>query len=382
MITVEPVIGTAERVSTTYAGLADDVSPGDRLLVDDGKVVLRAEEVSDGDVVCRVLEGGLVSDHKGISLPGVTISLPALTGKDLEDLRFAVSLGVDAIALSFVRAPQEVVRARALLVDAGAPDIALIAKIEKPESVQRLEEIVEVADGIMLARGDLGVEMPFEEVPLVQLEAIALARRHGKPIVVATQMLESMMHRSRPTRAEASDVANAVFEGADALMLSGETSVGEHPIAAVQTMARIARAAERGMHRALPPLGHLAVPQHSSVALAKAAVEVASDVEARALVAFTQSGVTARLLARHRPKVPLIAFTPSALVRRQLALSWGVEAYVTDWVGTTDEMIGQVDAELVRLGRAAAGDVVVLVAGTPPGSGSTTNLLRVHRIGT
>jgi pyruvate kinase len=195
-------------------------------------------------------------------------------------------------------------------------------------------------------------------------------------------MLEPMINSPVPTRAETSDVANAVLDGADAVMLSGETSVGEHPIAAVQTMARIARAAERGMYRALPPLGHLAVPQHSSVALAKAAVEVARDVEARALVAFTQSGVTARLLARHRPKVPLIAFTPSALVRRQLALSWGVEAYVTDWVGTTDEMIGQVDAELVRLGRAAAGDVVVLVAGTPPGSGSTTNLLRVHRIGT
>lgn len=379
VITVDPVEGTADRVSTTYPGLAEDVRVGSRLLVDDGDVVLQVETVVGADVVCRVLEGGQVSDHKGISAPGIQIRTAAFTAKDATDLALAVSLGVDAVALSFVRHPEDVVPVRRALNGAGAVGVPVIAKIEKPEAVQHLEAIVESFDGIMIARGDLGVEMPLEDLPMVQKEAIRLARRHAKPAIVATQMLQSMMWRSRPSRAEVSDVANAVFDGADALMLSGETSVGEHPLAAVETMARVARAAAAAAIDRYPAVDMAG--SSGSAALAAAAVAAAASVGARALVAFTQSGRSARMLARHRPTMPLLAFTTQPSVRRQLALSWGVESFVLPPVDTTDEMVHQVDDELRRLGRAMSGDLVIFVAGIPPRTVGGTNLLHIHRIG-
>ncbi len=379
VITVEPVVGTAARVSTTYASLADDVLPGARLLVDDGNLALDVIRVEGPDVVCRVVEGGVVSDHKGISLPGVDLSTSAFTAKDDADLRFALSLGVELVALSFVRRPEDAAPVRQVLREEGAEGVRVIAKIEKPEAVAQLEEIVEAFDGIMIARGDLGVEMPLEDLPLVQKRAIALARLHAKPAIVATQMLQSMVLQSRPTRAEVSDVANAVFDGTDAVMLSGETSVGAHPIAAVATMARIARAAEAGAIVRTPELADATATR--SAALAGAAVDVAAAVGARVLVAFTESGGSARLLARHRPPVEILAFTTQPLVRRQLALSWGVETFVMPTVSNTDEMVRQVDTELQRLGRAVPGDLVVFVAGMRPRTVGGTDLLHVHRIG-
>ena len=379
VITTEDVAGRDDRVSTTYGGLADDVHPHDRLLVDDGNIALEVEEVDGPDVVCRVTEGGPVSDHKGISLPGIDVRVEALTDKDVADLRFALTLRVDMVALSFVRKADDVLPVRRILAEVGAEALGVIAKIEKPEAVEHLEEIVEAFDGIMVARGDLGVEMALEQVPLVQKRAITMARRAGKPVVVATQLLDSMIAHSRPTRAEVSDVANAVFDGTDALMLSGETSVGDHPVDSVRTMARIVAATEREEAGHYSPAG--APAETRSAALARAAVDVAADVDACALVAFTESGGSARRLARHRPVVPLLAFTPHPLVRSQLALTWGVETFIVPAVETTDEMVRQVDEALQRLGRAKPGDSVVLVAGMPAGVVGTTNMIRVHRIG-
>jgi pyruvate kinase len=378
VITVENVPGTAERVSTTYSGLPGDVRPGDSLLVDDGKMALEVISVDASDVTCRVVVGGPVSDNKGLSLPGVDLAVPALNDKDLADLRFALRLSVDMVALSFVRRPDDADAVRQVLRETGSP-AGVIAKIEKPQAVERLPEIVAAFDGIMLARGDLGVESPLEQVPLVQKRVIRLAREAGKPVIVATQMLESMITQARPTRAEASDVATAVFDGADALMLSAETSVGANPDLSVVTMARIIAAAEGEAVGHLPPIE--APLGMSSAALAAAAIEVAVHVQACALVAFTQTGATARRLARHRPRVPILAFTPEPVVRSQLALSWGVETFIVPTATTTDEMVRQVDEALQFSRRAAVGDRVVIVAGTPPGQPGTTNTVRVHRIG-
>jgi pyruvate kinase len=377
--------GTAARASTTYEGLARDVKAGDPVLIDDGLVRLEALASDGHEVRLRVIEGGVVSDHKGINLPGVQVSAPPLTPKDLDDLRFALSLSVDLVALSFVRAPEHAAVARAAMGEAGAR-VPLIAKLEKPEAIERLEAIVEAFDGIMVARGDLGVEMPLEQVPFVQKRAIQLARERAKPVIVATQMLDSMIHHSRPTRAEASDVANAVLDGADALMLSAETSTGEHPVEAVATMARIIDAAETEgfASRAARPPGErrrtLRAPSRQE-SIAAAAAHVARDLDARALVAFTQTGSTARRLASHRQPTPLLAFTTEPAVRSQLTLTWGVETFVVPAVDHTDAMIAQVDKALLSLGRGAPGDIAVVVAGTPPGRPGSTNTLRVHRLG-
>jgi pyruvate kinase len=378
VITTEDVPGTPERVSTTYKGLSGDVHPGDSLLVDDGNLQLVVEKVGGPNVTCRVVSGGPVSDHKGLSLPGVDLSVPVLSDKDLADLRFALGLGVDLVALSFVRHPDDAKAVRKVLGEAGS-SAQVVAKIEKPQAVAHLPEVVAAFDAVMLARGDLGVETPLEQVPLVQKQVVRLAREAGKPVIVATQMLESMITRPRPTRAEVSDVATAVFDGADALMLSAETSVGANPPQVVTTMARIIEATETEAVGHLPPIE--APLLTSSAALAAAAVDVARDLKACALVAFTQTGATARRLARHRPAVPILAFTPDPLVRSQLALSWGVETFIVPTVATTDEMVRQVDEALQQTGRAGVGDRVVVVAGTPPGRPGTTNTLRVHRIG-
>ena len=378
VITTEACDGSAERASTTYADLARDVQPGNTLLIDDGAVRLEVLASNGREVRTRVIEGGMISNHKGINLPGVAVSAPAMTEKDRDDLRFALSLRADWIALSFVRSAADIADVRAIMDEAGGR-LPVIAKIEKPEAVEHLAEILAAFDGLMVARGDLGVEMALEQVPLVQKRAVMLAREQAKPVIVATQMLESMIHHSRPTRAEVSDVANAVLDGADALMLSGETSVGDYPAETVATMARIITAAESQAQRAFERRGSShGQPQE---AIAAAAARLAADVGARALVAFTQSGATARGLASHRPATPLLAFTTEPVVRSQLALSWGVETFVVPQVSHTDEMVAQVDRAMLDLGRGSRGDSVVVVAGTPPGVAGTTNTIRVHRLG-
>jgi pyruvate kinase len=378
-ITTEPCPeGTATLAGTTYEALAQDVTPGSTVLIDDGRVKLRVDETDGVRVKLTVLEGGRVSNHKGINLPGVRVSAPSMSDKDREDLRFALSLRVDMIALSFVREPSDIAEVHAIMDECGAR-LPVIAKIEKPEAVDRLGPIVRAFDGLMVARGDLGVEIPLEQVPLVQKRCVRLAREHGKPVIVATQMLDSMIQNSAPTRAEASDVANAVLDGADALMLSGETSVGAHPIGAVETMARIIEAAEsQGLH------GLASVrrrPDTRPEAIALNAVRIAEDLHAVALVAFTETGATARHMAVHRHGIPLLAFTTRPEVRSQLALLWGCETFVVPFMQHTDDMIMSADKALLELGRGRVGDFVVFAAGTPPGAAGSTNTLRVHKLG-
>ncbi|MBA2768888.1 MAG: pyruvate kinase [Sporichthyaceae bacterium] len=377
-ITTENVAGNVHMVSTTYDGLPGDVAAGDRLLIDDGKVALDCVRVEGPRVVTTVVEGGRVSDHKGINLPGVAVSVPAMSEKDVEDLRWALHLQADLIALSFVRSAEDARAVREVMDEEGVR-LPVLAKIEKPQAVERLAEIVAAFDGIMVARGDLGVELPLEDVPLVQTQAITLARRAAKPVIVATQMLESMIDSSRPTRAETSDVANAVLDGADALMLSGETSVGRFPIVAVQTMARIIAKMEDNALGTVPLL--TGRPRTKGGAITRAAAEVGELLGARFLVAFTQSGDSARRLARIRSPIPLLAFTPEQAVRSQLSLVWGVETFLTPTVKHTDDMVRQVDEALLGAARARRGDLVVIVAGSPPGTVGSTNAMRVHRVG-
>ncbi len=376
-ITVEDCLGSHDRVGTTYKRLAQDAKPGDRVLVDDGNVGLVVEHIDGNDVVCTVTEGGKVSNNKGMSLPGMNVSAPALSEKDIEDLEFALKLGVDLVALSFVRSPADVELVHEVMDRVGRR-VPVIAKLEKPEAIENLEAIVLAFDAIMVARGDLGVELPLEEVPLVQKRAIQMARENAKPVIVATQMLESMIESSRPTRAEASDVANAVLDGADAVMLSGETSVGKFALEAVRTMARIVSAVEAVSTEA-PPLTH--VPRTKRGVISYAARDIGERLEAKALVAFTQSGDTVRRLARLHTPLPLLAFTALPEGRSQLSLTWGTETFIVGKMDTTDGMIRQVDKSLLELGRYKRGDLVVIVAGAPPGTVGSTNLIHVHRIG-
>lgn len=377
VITSEDVEGTHDRVSCTYKRLPAEVRVGDRLLIDDGKVAVEVTGVDGPDISCLVTEGGPVSNNKGVSLPNVAVSVPAMSEKDAADLRFALQLGVDLVALSFVRSAEDIKLVHEIMDEEGRR-VPVIAKIEKPEAVARLESIVNAFDGLMVARGDLGVELPLEQVPLVQKRAVQLCREQAKPVIVATQMLDSMMENARPTRAEASDVANAVLDGTDALMLSGETSVGKYPIVTVQTMARIILTTEAG-DISVPRLGH--DPRTRGGAITQAASNIARAVNARALVAFSQTGDTVRRLARLHCELPLLAFTPDALVRNQLTLSWGVETFVVDYVEHTDAMFRQVDHALLGLGRGLPGDLVVVVAGTPASTPGSTNTLRIHQLG-
>ncbi|MHD0056135.1 pyruvate kinase [Corynebacterium diphtheriae] len=375
-ITVDDIEGTHDRVSTTYKNLAKDAKPGDRLLVDDGKVALRCVEVDGNDVVCEVVEGGPVSNNKGVSLPGMDISVPALSEKDIADLRFALKLGVDIIALSFVRSPADVELVHAIMDEEGRR-CPVIAKLEKPEAMDALESIVLAFDGIMIARGDLGVECPLEQVPLFQKRAIQIARENAKPVIVATQMLDSMIENLRPTRAEASDVANAVLDGADAVMLSGETSVGIDPANVVRTMSRIVSYAE--IDGRVPNLAH--IPRTKRGVISYSARDIAERLNAKALVAFTSSGDTAKRVARLHSQLPLLVFTPHQEVRSQLALTWGVETFLTDEVKDTDEMMRTIDEQLLALDTYSEDDIIVLVAGTPPGVQGNTNMIHVHHLG-
>lgn len=377
-ITTDEVSGTKQRVGTTYKGLPGDCRPGDRILIDDGKVTVEVIEVKGNDVVTKVIEPGPVSNNKGINLPGVAVSVPAMSEKDKEDLRWGLKAGADFIALSFVRSAKDIDDVHAIMDEVGVR-LPVIAKIEKPQAVDNLEEIVAAFDAIMVARGDLGVEMPIEDIPLVQKRCITLARENAKPVIVATQMLDSMITNSRPTRAEATDCANAVLDGADALMLSGETSVGSFAIEAVQTMARIIEKTEKEALHLIPSLRHN--PKTKGGAITKAATEVGMTVGAKFLAAFTKSGDSARRMSRLRSPIPILALTPDAATFNQMSLTWGVEPILTPLVTTTDEMVKQVDSILLESKRAAKGEQILIVAGSPPGIPGSTNAMRVHQIG-
>lgn len=377
-ITTDDIVGTKELSSTTFKGLPQDVKPGDPLLIDDGKVSLRVLD-TDGTVVTTVVEvAGPISNNKGINLPGVAVNVPALSDKDEADLRWGLRLGADFIALSFVRDAADIKRVHEIMDEEGVR-LPVIAKIEKPQAVDNLEEIVDAFDAIMVARGDLGVELPLEAVPIVQKRAVELARRWAKPVIVATQVLESMISSPRPTRAEASDCANAVLDGTDAVMLSGETSVGDYPTITVSTMARIIESTEdHGLER-IPELG--TKPRTQGGAITLAAKEVAEFVDAKYLCVFTESGDSARRMARLRSDIPMIVLTPHEHIRRRMALTWGVKSFLVDPVTHTDAMFGQVDELLLGKGLAEAGDKVVVIAGSPPGIAGSTNDLRVHLVG-
>ena len=377
-ITTEDVEGTKELVGTTFKGLPQDVAPGDFLLIDDGKVKVKVLDTDGVRVRTEVVVAGAVSNNKGINLPGVAVNVPALSEKDEADLRWGLKLGADYIALSFVRNAADVKRVHEIMAEEGRR-IPVIAKIEKPQAVDNLEEIIDAFDGIMVARGDLAVELPLEAVPIVQKRTIELCRRMAKPVIVATQMLESMTDNPVPTRAEASDVANAVLDGADAVMLSGETSVGKYPVVTVQTMARIVASTEdHGLER-IAPLG--TKPRTQGGAITLAAAEVADFVDAKYVCVFTESGDSARRMSRLRFRIPMKAFTPDEGIRRRMNLTWGIESFLVDRVDHTDAMYKQVDEILLGRGLAEEGDKVVVISGSPPGIIGSTNDIRVHKVG-
>ena len=378
-ITTDEIEGDVNICGTTFKGLPGDVKVGDFLLIDDGKVRLRAVAVSDTTVTTEVEIPGLVSNNKGINLPGVAVNVPALSEKDEADLRWGLKLGVDMVALSFVRDASDIDRVHEIMREEGRK-VPVIAKIEKPQAVENLEEIIDAFDAIMVARGDLGVELPLEQVPLVQKRAVELARRWAKPVIVATQMLESMISSSIPTRAETSDVANAVLDGADALMLSGETSVGSFPVETVSTMAKIIQSTEENGLSRIPDLGTR--PHTQGGAVSFAAMEIAELLGSKFVCVFTEGGDSLRRISRLRSAVPVLSFTPNVQTARELSLVWGSKTYIVPKVTHTDAMFEQVDISVLEQGMCKVGDEVVVVAGTPPGVSGSTNTLRVHKIGT
>ena len=377
-ITIEDVLGTVKRASTTFKGLPGDCRPGDRLLIDDGNVAVRVVAVTDTDVVTKVEVPGYVSNNKGINLPGVAVSVPALSEKDREDLRWALKIGADLIALSFVRDADDIKDVHEIMDEVGVR-LPVIAKIEKPQAVENLFDIVSTFDGIMVARGDLGVEMPLEAVPLVQKRAIELARIAAKPVIVATQVMDSMIKNPRPTRAEASDCANAILDGADAVMLSGETSVGAFPIETVRTMAAIIESTEENGGERIASIPGFFIDRAGVIC--DAAARIAEHMDARYLVTFTQSGTSARMLSRMRRPIPMLAFTPLESTRRRLALSWGIQTYRVPEVQHTDDMVWQLDLVAQSSHLAEIGDQLVIVAGMPPGIPGSSNMLRIHEVG-
>ena len=378
-ITTDEIEGDVNICGTTFKGLPGDVKVGDFLLIDDGKVKLRAVAVSDTTVTTEVEIPGLVSNNKGINLPGVAVNVPALSEKDEADLRWGLKLGVDMVALSFVRNASDIDRVHEIMREEGRK-VPVIAKIEKPQAVENLEEIIDAFDAIMVARGDLGVELPLEQVPLVQKRAVELARRWAKPVIVATQMLESMISSSIPTRAETSDVANAVLDGADALMLSGETSVGSFPVETVSTMAKIIQSTEENGLSRIPDLGTR--PHTQGGAVSFAAMEIAELLGSKFVCVFTEGGDSLRRISRLRSAVPVLSFTPNVQTARELSLVWGSKTYIVPKVTHTDAMFEQVDISVLEQGMCKVGDEVVVVAGTPPGVSGSTNTLRVHKVGT
>jgi pyruvate kinase len=379
-LTTRPVAGNARRIPTSFRSLPREVKPGSRILLSNGLIELRVEQVKDRDVVCQVVEGGELGEHKGINLPGLPLRISALTAKDRDDLAFGIQHGVDYVALSFVRRPEDVLELKRLLARAGH-EIPVVAKLEKPEAIDRLDEILRVADAVMVARGDLGVELPPETVPVIQKRVIARANALKVPVIVATQMLESMTEHSRPTRAEASDVANAIFDGADALMLSAETATGQYPVEAVRMMTRIISAAEASPRYAWYARRRaadetLSVPE----AVSESVAHMAEELNLKAIAVFTQSGSSARLVSKSRPRAPVFAFSPLPQILRRTALYWGVIPVGMPHVQSTDRMV-EGAARLLRARDAVEpGDLIAVVAGTPIARRGTTNLLKVHRI--
>ncbi len=378
--TDQDVIGTAERASTTYKDFVNDVKVGDRVLIADGAVELRITGKTDMDAILEVVCGGMIGDRKGINLPGAGLSIASLTKKDLVDLRWAVDAGIDFIGLSFVRKREDVLKLR-LLMEAAEKPVPIIAKIEKPEAVKNLDEILQEADGVMVARGDLGVEMELEQVPAIQKSIITRARRHGKFVITATQMLESMIEKPFPTRAEVSDVANAIYDGSDAVMLSAETSIGSYPVQSVRMMARIALETEKSIReRGFREIARPENPTYAEIA-ADIAFRAARMQNAQAICVFTSTGSTARLVARLRPLMPTYAFTTTETVARRLSVVYGVKPVVVEGLRSTDEMMAFMDRVLVEQTPVKNGEGVVFVAGQPIGRPGTTNLIKLHRVG-
>lgn len=381
VLTTEAVPGSKEKVSVNYPGLTQDVRVGGRILIDDGLIGLEVEKIEGNEVFCKVINGGEISSRKGVNIPGAEISLPPITEQDIEDIRFGIKHGLDFIAASFVRKASDVLEIRKILEEAGA-DIHIYAKIENQEGLQNIEEILQVSDGIMVARGDLGVEIPAEEVPLAQKMIISLCNKAGKPVITATQMLDSMMRNPRPTRAEASDVANAIFDGSDAIMLSGETAAGKWPVEAVSTMAQIALRIEEALDYAeVFDKKRISAQRTITDAISHATVNTANDLGATAIISATKSGQTARMVSKYRPKAPIIAATPREDVLRKLLIAWGITPIlVADTLGT-DEMIAEAVNGALCSGVITAGSLVVITAGVPVGIPGTTNLLKVHVVG-
>lgn len=379
-ITTEQIVGTCARASTTYKDFANDVKCGDRVLLADGSVELEVVDTTATDAVCTIVSGGPISDRKGINLPGVNVTSSSMTKKDIADLRFGLENGIDFVALSFVRKRDDVLKLRLYLEEADA-HVQIIAKIEKPEAWNNLDEIMEESDGVMVARGDLGVELALEKVPFIQKQIIIRARLQGKFVITATQMLETMIDHPYPTRAEVSDIANAIYDGTDAVMLSAETSAGQYPVEAVKMMARIAKEAEESLRLR----GYREVPARDKPTFADIVSDMAYRAaylaDAKAIIVFTSSGRSARMVARYRPPVPIFAFTASEGVARQLSLIYGVRPVLAPDRSTTDEMMSIMDRLLLEGGQLRQRDNVVFVAGQPIGRPGTTNLVKLHRVG-
>jgi pyruvate kinase len=378
-LTAKPVKGTASRASLSHPEFLPILRPGDQVWMDDGRIQLTVEKAEEGEVHCVVTSGGPVADHKGVSLPRLPVPVACLTPKDREDLKFGIEHGVDYVAVSFVRSAADIQEVRKLLHAHGA-NLPIVAKLERAEIVQNLQSILPLVDAVMVARGDLGVEVPLEEVPIIQKDVIRQARQGKVPVIVATQMLESMVDHIRPTRAEVSDVATAIFDGADAIMLSAETATGRYPVETVEVMARIAERAERdapSVAQARPRPEAYGFPE----AVAEAACQAARLLHAKAIVAFTQSGFTARLISQDRPQVPIVALTPFPEVQRKLGLYWGVSSRLIRKVETTDEMIEEIEATLLGDGTVRNNDVLIIISGAPMWVTGTTNLIKFHRVG-
>jgi pyruvate kinase len=371
--------GTADRAGITYEGFARDVKSGDRVLIDDGRIALEVQDVQGCEVLCRVETGGIVQDHKGVNLPRTAVRMAVLTAKDREDLAFGLRHGVDYVGVSFVRSAADLLEVREV-INEHRSDAQVVAKLERPEALGRLDEILAATGGVMVARGDLGVELPLEDVPVAQKEIIRKARLSRTPVITATQMLESMVASPRPTRAEVSDVANAILDGTDAVMLSAESATGAYPVEAVRTLDRIIRRTEAAFPPASmdrPRRGEVSFPQ----AISDVAAFAAQELKARAIAVFTQSGSTARLISQDRPPVPIIAFTPSERVRRRLSLDWGVVARLIPKLTTIDEMVSGIEANLLADRTVRYNDILIVVAGAPLWVRGTVNLLKLHRVG-
>ena len=380
IITMEEVKGNNKICTVSYKGLVKDVVAGDTILIDDGLVGLRVKEVTNNEIRCIVENSGIVKNHKGVNVPGVKINLPALTEKDISDIEFGISQGIDFIAASFVRKASDVLAIREVLTKNGAEHIEIISKIENQEGIDNIDEIIAVSDGIMVARGDLGVEIPTEEVPIVQKMMIEKCNKVGKPVITATQMLDSMIRNPRPTRAEVTDVANAIYDGTDAIMLSGETAAGKYPIEAVKTMAAIAKRTESSLNYDVILKGKTIQDKSVTNAISLATCTTAMSLDASAIITFTSSGYTAKMVSRFRPISPIIATTQDEGVMRRLALCWGVYPVKTSGVGNIDAMIENSIESTKKINYVKDGDLVVITAGAPIGVKGTTNLIKVHTI--